>query len=37
MNIHQQRQLLQLSVSLNSLINVRQRMGSDFVDLSWLA
>ena len=37
MNIHQQSQLLQLSVSLNALQNARENIGSSFIDLSRLA
>ncbi|MFZ6688968.1 pyridoxine 5'-phosphate synthase [Undibacterium sp. SXout11W] len=34
MNIHQQRQLLDLSVSLNSMVQVREKIGAQFFDLS---
>ncbi|MBC3860660.1 pyridoxine 5'-phosphate synthase [Undibacterium jejuense] len=37
MNIHQQRQLLDLSVSLNSLVQVREKIGAQFFDLSRLS
>ncbi|MFZ6863083.1 pyridoxine 5'-phosphate synthase [Undibacterium sp. Ji67W] len=34
MNIHQQRQLLDLSISLNSLVQIREKSGAQFFDLS---
>ena len=37
MNIHQQRQHITLSVSLNSVVAMREKFGSDLIDLSKLA